>query len=899
MLRSMYSGISGMKANQTKLDVIGNNIANVNTTSFKSSRATFSDLLSQSSSSAQAASTTKGGVNAKQVGLGVQLASIDRIMTQGSMQSTSRSLDLGLDGNGYFMVSTGPVINGDGAIEVSQKAGSHAINETSLSSSGASINYTRDGSFTLDNEGNLLTTNGYRVLGYSLTNDDNSQAATAKPPADGVKLGGLNFSFSAGTQLNGVTIQLGTIGSGTPTSAVLSGTGNDKILTINGDFSTSSTLDAEQIKKAINSELLSKGISQSVNVSGTIPKISDIESAKFQGGADATAPGSISVLGYNVNFAKTAALNKMTIRVANLSTSDVTGNNQTQGGVKANIVGDTIMLYGNFMDGNIAGDQIAEAINNAVKTAKLSDTDVVESVTGKMSSDILALKKTAPDFALAKKTVASGSIMGYNIVVEEYGSKLNGMTVKMEENPSASNVSVSCSNGVITITGNSTDLANPSTVNDAIAKRAQQDRDILKFKVEGSYVSGSSSKSTVFTNDGVNSTVPYINIAGLQINFPNTEDIAENASLESKLRGLKFKIAETNSTEPDAKYDIDSNTVLISGNFFSSGGVDPTKLQNKINNALSAEFTPLSFSVGSSTSQSLTNLKSDKITGGVDFKQAGIESGLGLKFEPQGQTGATLNGYKIQIGTASAGTPLTAKIDTKTKAIIINGDFVTPGAVTAEDISDVVNRQLQNSFGSEVSLKVVEASQNSLLNLGGQTEANKKVQGGTSVQSIAEDGTINFVSASTDVYSYDGSLKTLKIPEKVRTADGVDVAVKSYSISSRGIITATLDDGTIAALGQIALASFSNPAGLTSTGGNLYTVSSNSGSATIMSGIGTTGDDNSAAYADMLSGYLEMSNVDLAEQFTDMITTTKAFQGAAKMITTGDDILSEIINLKR
>ena len=66
-----------------------------------------------------------------------------------------------------------------------------------------------------------------------------------------------------------------------------------------------------------------------------------------------------------------------------------------------------------------------------------------------------------------------------------------------------------------------------------------------------------------------------------------------------------------------------------------------------------------------------------------------------------------------------------------------------------------------------------------------------------------------------------------------------------------------------------------------------------------MSGIGTTGDDNSAAYADMLSGYLEMSNVDLAEQFTDMITTTKAFQGAAKMITTGDDILTEIINLKR
>ena len=258
MLRSMYSGISGMKVNQTKLDVIGNNIANVNTTSFKSSRATFSDLLSQSSSSAQAASATKGGINAKQVGLGVQLSSIDRIMTQGSMQTTSRSLDLGLDGNGYFMVSTGPAISADGAIEVSHKAGSHAVNEATLSASGASISYTRDGSFVLDNEGNLLTTDGYRVLGYSVTNDDNSQPATGIRPEDGVKLGNLVFSFSAGTQLNGITIQLGKVGSGTPTSASL----NNNVLTINGDFSQTSTLNAEQIMKAINEELISKGISQ-------------------------------------------------------------------------------------------------------------------------------------------------------------------------------------------------------------------------------------------------------------------------------------------------------------------------------------------------------------------------------------------------------------------------------------------------------------------------------------------------------------------------------------------------------------------------------------------------------------------------------------------------------------
>lgn len=86
MLRSLYSGISGMKVNQTKLDVIGNNLANVSTTAFKGSRVNFSTTISQTLGSASAASDSLGGVNGKQVGLGAQIASIDKIMSKGSMQ---------------------------------------------------------------------------------------------------------------------------------------------------------------------------------------------------------------------------------------------------------------------------------------------------------------------------------------------------------------------------------------------------------------------------------------------------------------------------------------------------------------------------------------------------------------------------------------------------------------------------------------------------------------------------------------------------------------------------------------------------------------------------------------------------------------------------------------------
>jgi flagellar hook protein FlgE len=160
MLRSLYSGISGMKVNQTKLDVIGNNIANVGTTSFKNARVRFQDMLSQNVSQALAPGVNQGGVNPRQVGLGVQMAGIDTIVSQGMMQPTSRNLDVAVDGDGYFMVGSGQLpFDNKGAITLN---GSEV-----LDTNGMGLNYTRDGSFTLDKSGNLLTSDGYRVLGYA------------------------------------------------------------------------------------------------------------------------------------------------------------------------------------------------------------------------------------------------------------------------------------------------------------------------------------------------------------------------------------------------------------------------------------------------------------------------------------------------------------------------------------------------------------------------------------------------------------------------------------------------------------------------------------------------------------------------------------------------------------
>lgn len=146
MLRSLYSGVSGMKNFQTKMDVIANNIANVNTTAFKSGSVRFQDMISQTMASAQSPSENAlGGVNAKQIGLGVKIGSIDTIMTGGALQPTNRELDFAIEGNGFFALSSSADPDNEGRI----------------------ISYTRDGAFYTDFDGNLVNSSGLRVLGYT------------------------------------------------------------------------------------------------------------------------------------------------------------------------------------------------------------------------------------------------------------------------------------------------------------------------------------------------------------------------------------------------------------------------------------------------------------------------------------------------------------------------------------------------------------------------------------------------------------------------------------------------------------------------------------------------------------------------------------------------------------
>jgi flagellar hook protein FlgE len=124
MMRSLFSAVSGLKTNQTAMDVIGNNIANVNTIGYKGSATVFQDIFSQTINNATAPTGDVGGKNAKQVGLGVSVASIGMNMNEGSTQTTSRALDFAISGEGFFVVD-----NGDGTYSYTRNGNLEVVSE--------------------------------------------------------------------------------------------------------------------------------------------------------------------------------------------------------------------------------------------------------------------------------------------------------------------------------------------------------------------------------------------------------------------------------------------------------------------------------------------------------------------------------------------------------------------------------------------------------------------------------------------------------------------------------------------------------------------------------------------------------------------------------------------------
>ncbi len=175
MMRSMFSGVTGLRNHQVKMDVIGNNIANVNTVGFKKSRVTFQDTLSQTMRGAASPQGNRGGTNPMQVGLGMTIASIDTIHSPSSAEYTGNMTDLSIEGDGYFIV-------GDGL----------------------DMFYTRAGNFGFDKNGNLINTaNGLKVMGWQDTEKHEVPADKSPQSIRSIEIRkGMMIPASATTEIN-------------------------------------------------------------------------------------------------------------------------------------------------------------------------------------------------------------------------------------------------------------------------------------------------------------------------------------------------------------------------------------------------------------------------------------------------------------------------------------------------------------------------------------------------------------------------------------------------------------------------------------------------------------------------------------------------------------------------
>lgn len=238
MIRALYSAATGMNAQETNIDVVANNIANVNTTAYKKSRADFQDLLYQYVVEPGAPTTASGSQNPSgiQVGLGVKTAAVQKVFAQGDLTSTGNQLDLAIEGDGFFQIQMP-----DGT-----------------------TSYTRSGAFQMDQNGQVVTSDGFLLdPGITVPNDALSisvaqdgtmsvrMPATTEPQEVG-KITAVRFPNNAGLRAVGKNLYQETVSSGTPTTGVFGENGYGRVS--QGFLESSNVSVVEQVVNMITAQ---------------------------------------------------------------------------------------------------------------------------------------------------------------------------------------------------------------------------------------------------------------------------------------------------------------------------------------------------------------------------------------------------------------------------------------------------------------------------------------------------------------------------------------------------------------------------------------------------------------------------------------------------------------------
>ncbi|EAJ3139987.1 flagellar hook protein FlgE [Campylobacter jejuni] len=844
MMRSLWSGVSGLQAHQVAMDVEGNNISNVNTTGFKYSRADFGTMFSQTVKIATAPTDGRGGSNPLQIGLGVSVSSTTRIHSQGSVQTTDKNTDVAINGDGFFMVSD------DGGL----------------------TNYlTRSGDFKLDAYGNFVNNAGFVVQGWNINWDDQTIDSSRTPQNIFIDPGmhipaakstevaikaNLNSGLNIGTSSRNLYALDSVHGWNTKTQRA-----EDENDTGTTQFYTTSKNAVEVTEKGVDAGSLFNANGQGLNLREGQGIWVSYADAKF---TTATA-GANGVFNEN---------------------SQTTQQNVIFWGNKDNAVNLDITLNGvNIQNANIRSlDEAIAYINTFTAPTDTRDGTGVKAVKKADGSGI--------EFVNDNADGTTDNMKNIDLVVKQTNTAGERFRVTWnQQNQNFTAATVKANGNSVWITGGTAGLTE-ERVRIITAHKYVYSSTPVNIPPMYNPDGGPGYDPANQNNPGTAENNYFQAVQGGLLNtdsrtFRTTEDLRELLQRDARY-GVDY--------DGSGRFEIDGRdvnegvkvVVTENGNFAISNPNEipqrpgfvmpgaPGTQDNRTTHNMSFNITAYSNKQGTvSTNDAFTKifkafdgvltvggqikeseqLKLSAFSAGLEiYDSLGSKHTLEVQFVKQSTTQDGGNEWQMIIRV-----PEPAEINTTgegpTNIIVGTARFNNDGSLanyTPKTINfspnngAAPNQQIKLSFGTSGSNDGLVSS-NSASTLTGQ---------------------------ATDGYT-SGNLK----PDAIRVDD-------------KGNILGEFTNGKTFAVAKIAMASVANNSGLEEIGGNLFKVTANSGNIVV-------GEAGTGGRGEMKTSALEMSNVDLSRSLTELIIIQRGYQANSKTISTSDQMLQTLIQLKQ
>ncbi|EJY0263112.1 flagellar hook protein FlgE [Campylobacter coli] len=844
MMRSLWSGVSGLQAHQVAMDVEGNNISNVNTTGFKYSRADFGTMFSQTVKIATAPTDGRGGSNPLQIGLGVSVSSTTRIHSQGSVQTTDKNTDVAINGDGFFMVSD------DGGL----------------------TNYlTRSGDFKLDAYGNFVNNAGFVVQGWNINWDDQTIDSSRTPQNIFIDPGmhipaakstevaikaNLNSGLNIGTSSRNLYALDSVHGWNTKTQRA-----EDENDTGTTQFYTTSKNSVEVTEKGVDAGAL-------FNANGTGLNLRDGQGIWV---SYADAKFTTATAGANGVFNEN---------------SQTTQQNVIFWGNKDNAVTLDITLNGvNIQNANIRSlDEAIAYINTFTAPTDTRDGTGVKAVKKADGSGI--------DFINDNADGTTDNMKNIDLVVKQTNTAGERFRVAWnQQNQNFTATTVKANGNSAWITGGTPGLTE---------ERVQI---ITAHKY-------------VYSSTPVNIPPMYNPDGGPGYNQANqnTPGTAENNYFQAVQGGLLNTDSRTFRTtedlrellQRDARYGVDydgSGTFEIDGSDINEGvKVVVTENGNfAISNPNEIPQRPGFVMPGAPVTQD------NRTTHNMSFN---------------------ITAYSNKQGTVSTNDAFTKIFKAFDGVLTVGGQIKESEQLKLSAFS--AGLEIYDSLGSKHTLEVQFVKQSTTQDGGNEwqmiirvpepAEINTTGEGPTNIivgtARFNNDGSLaNYTPKTINFSPNNGAAPNQQIKLSFGTSGSNDGLVSSNSASTltgqatdgytsgnlkpdairvddKGNILGEFTNGKTFAVAKIAMASVANNSGLEEIGGNLFKVTANSGNIVV-------GEAGTGGRGEMKTSALEMSNVDLSRSLTELIIIQRGYQANSKTISTSDQMLQTLIQLKQ